>query len=106
MDTTASLTEFDAVLRDENGRVLIQRNHQGGWSLPAGAIEPGEAPAHPHLVARASFVDVGGVLLQGLDEAVDDAVRELSAPFSCAMMTSARRASSCATSERTAGWRQ
>ncbi len=24
-----------AVLRDEKGRVLIQRNHQGGWSLPA-----------------------------------------------------------------------
>jgi 8-oxo-dGTP pyrophosphatase MutT (NUDIX family) len=34
-----------AVLRDEQGRVLIQRNHHGEWSLPAGAIEPGESPA-------------------------------------------------------------
>jgi 8-oxo-dGTP pyrophosphatase MutT (NUDIX family) len=34
-----------AVLRDDQGRVLIQRNHHGGWGLPAGAIEPGEAPA-------------------------------------------------------------
>jgi len=34
-----------AVIRDEQGRVLIQRRPDGSWSLPAGAIEPGESPA-------------------------------------------------------------
>jgi 8-oxo-dGTP pyrophosphatase MutT (NUDIX family) len=46
-----------AVLRDEKGRVLIQRNHHGGWSLPAGAIEPGEAPAQA--VAREVYEETG-----------------------------------------------
>lgn len=34
-----------AVIRDGAGRVLIQRTQHGQWSLPAGAIEPGESPA-------------------------------------------------------------
>ncbi len=35
-----------AVIRDESGRVLLQRRaSDGGWSLPAGAIDPGESPA-------------------------------------------------------------
>lgn len=34
-----------AVIRDAAGRVLIQRTQHGQWSLPAGAIEPGESPA-------------------------------------------------------------
>src|SRR6185295_299752 len=34
-----------AVVRDEGGRILIQRTRHGTWSLPAGAIEPGESPA-------------------------------------------------------------
>jgi 8-oxo-dGTP pyrophosphatase MutT (NUDIX family) len=34
-----------AVVRDSFGRVLIQRTQHGQWSLPAGAIEPGESPA-------------------------------------------------------------
>lgn len=34
-----------AVVRDERGRILIQRSRHEVWSLPAGAIEPGEAPA-------------------------------------------------------------
>lgn len=46
-----------AVLRDEQGRVLIQRNHHGQWSLPAGAIEPGEAPAQA--VVREVFEETG-----------------------------------------------
>jgi len=33
------------VLRDEQGRVLLHRNRDGDWGLPAGAVEPGEAPA-------------------------------------------------------------
>lgn len=34
-----------AVLRDVQGRILLQQNHDQVWGLPAGAIEPGEAPA-------------------------------------------------------------
>ncbi len=34
-----------AVIRDEQGRVLLQEKlFNEGWSLPAGAIEPGETP--------------------------------------------------------------
>ena len=35
-----------AVIRNEEGRVLLQkRSDNGEWSLPAGSVEPGEAPA-------------------------------------------------------------
>ena len=35
-----------AVVRDDEGRVLLQRRSDNGeWSLPAGSVEPGEAPA-------------------------------------------------------------
>jgi 8-oxo-dGTP pyrophosphatase MutT (NUDIX family) len=34
-----------ALVRDDGGRLLIQRTRSGDWSLPAGAIEPGESPA-------------------------------------------------------------
>lgn len=34
-----------AVIRDSDGRVLFQQDRRGAWSLPAGAIEPGETPA-------------------------------------------------------------
>ena len=35
-----------AVVRDVEGRVLVHQRHDDGtWSLPAGAIEPGETPA-------------------------------------------------------------
>lgn len=33
-----------AVIQDEDGKLLLQEKHDGSWSLPAGAIEPGEAP--------------------------------------------------------------
>jgi 8-oxo-dGTP pyrophosphatase MutT (NUDIX family) len=33
-----------AVVRDDKGHVLLQQKHDGSWSLPAGAIEPGETP--------------------------------------------------------------
>ncbi len=33
-----------AVIHDREGRLLLQERHDGGWSLPAGAIEPGETP--------------------------------------------------------------
>jgi 8-oxo-dGTP pyrophosphatase MutT (NUDIX family) len=35
-----------AVIHDEAGRILLQQNTGDRvWSLPAGSIEPGEAPA-------------------------------------------------------------
>lgn len=35
-----------AVIRGEEGKVLLMRQRESGhWSLPAGAIEPGETPA-------------------------------------------------------------
>ncbi|HEY3804558.1 MAG TPA: NUDIX domain-containing protein [Kofleriaceae bacterium] len=35
-----------AVVRDASGRVLVHRRaDDGSWSLPAGAIDPGETPA-------------------------------------------------------------
>jgi 8-oxo-dGTP pyrophosphatase MutT (NUDIX family) len=34
-----------AAIRDASGRLLLQERASGeGWSLPAGAIEPGESP--------------------------------------------------------------
>lgn len=33
-----------AVIRDGEGRLLLQEKQDGTWSLPAGAIEPGESP--------------------------------------------------------------
>ncbi|WP_285538016.1 NUDIX domain-containing protein [Brucella sp. NBRC 12950] len=40
------LPSVAAVISDAKGRLLLQRKSDGeGWSLPAGAIEPGETPA-------------------------------------------------------------
>lgn len=33
-----------AVVRDDEGRILLQQRHDDSWSLPAGAVEPGETP--------------------------------------------------------------
>ena len=39
------LPSVAAVIKDPEGRVLLQEKSSGeGWSLPAGAIEPGESP--------------------------------------------------------------
>jgi 8-oxo-dGTP pyrophosphatase MutT (NUDIX family) len=39
------LPSVAAVISDTEGRVLLQEKSSGeGWSLPAGAIEPGEGP--------------------------------------------------------------
>ena len=34
-----------AIVRDREGRILLQQQHDDSWSLPAGAIEPGESPS-------------------------------------------------------------
>jgi len=46
-----------AVVHDMSGRVLIQKRTDGGYSLPAGAIEPGESPAEA--VAREVHEETG-----------------------------------------------
>jgi len=40
------LSSVAAVIKDAEGGILLQEKSSGeGWSLPAGAIEPGESPA-------------------------------------------------------------
>jgi 8-oxo-dGTP pyrophosphatase MutT (NUDIX family) len=47
-----------AIIRDDEGRVLLQRRAQDGrWSLPAGAIDPGESPAEA--IVRECFEETG-----------------------------------------------
>lgn len=46
-----------AVIHDEAGRILLQEKHDGSWSLPAGAIEPGECPEAA--VKREVFEETG-----------------------------------------------
>jgi 8-oxo-dGTP pyrophosphatase MutT (NUDIX family) len=36
---------MSAIVRDASGRILLQQRHDDSWSLPAGAIEPGESPS-------------------------------------------------------------
>lgn len=50
-----------AVVRDERGRVLLVRKAEDGrWSLPAGAVEPGESPQEA--VARETREETGLVV--------------------------------------------
>jgi 8-oxo-dGTP pyrophosphatase MutT (NUDIX family) len=50
-----------AVVRDEQGRVLLhQRHDDGSWSLPAGAIDPGETSSAA--VAREVYEETGLVV--------------------------------------------
>jgi 8-oxo-dGTP pyrophosphatase MutT (NUDIX family) len=49
-----------AVIRDAGGRVLLQQQHDDSWSLPAGAIEPGESPSES--VVREALEETGLVV--------------------------------------------
>jgi 8-oxo-dGTP pyrophosphatase MutT (NUDIX family) len=44
-NTLVLMPAVAAIVRDERGRVLLQQKHDDSWSLPAGAIEPGESPS-------------------------------------------------------------
>ncbi len=46
-----------AIIRDQLGRVLVQRKHDDSWSLPAGAVEPGESPSAT--IVREVFEETG-----------------------------------------------
>ena len=53
-----------AVIRDAHGRLLLQEKSSGeGWSLPAGAIEPGESPEQA--VRREVLEETGLVVFPG-----------------------------------------
>ena len=46
-----------AVIRDDKGCLLLQQRHDGSWSLPAGAVEPGETPGQA--IVREVFEETG-----------------------------------------------
>ena len=47
-----------AIIRDEAGRILVhQRSDNGVWEVPAGGIDPGEAPAQA--LVREVFEETG-----------------------------------------------
>ncbi len=46
-----------ALVRDADGRLLVHQRPDGTWSLPAGAIEPGETPAEA--VVRETLEETG-----------------------------------------------
>jgi 8-oxo-dGTP pyrophosphatase MutT (NUDIX family) len=46
-----------AIIRDDAGRILVQRTKSGYWNLPAGAIDPGEKPAQA--IVREIFEETG-----------------------------------------------
>ncbi len=46
-----------AVIHDDQGHLLLQEKHDGSWSLPAGAIEPGERPVDA--ICREVFEETG-----------------------------------------------
>lgn len=46
-----------ALIHDDRARLLLQEKHDGSWSLPAGAIEPGESPEDA--VRREVFEETG-----------------------------------------------
>lgn len=46
-----------ALVRDAEGRLLVHQRPDGTWSLPAGAIEPGETPAQA--VVRETVEETG-----------------------------------------------
>lgn len=49
-----------ALIRDSSGALLLQEKSDGTWSLPAGAIEPGESPSEA--LAREVFEETGFIV--------------------------------------------
>lgn len=52
-----------AIIRDSTGAILLQEKSDGSWSLPAGAIEPGESPSEA--LTREVFEETG-LIVDGL----------------------------------------
>lgn len=49
-----------AVIRDGEGRILVQQTKKGEWNLPAGAVDPGEKAAQA--IVREVFEETGLVV--------------------------------------------
>lgn len=49
-----------ALIRDSSGAILLQEKSDGSWSLPAGAIEPGESPSEA--LTREVFEETGFIV--------------------------------------------
>ena len=49
-----------AIIRDEQGNILLQQTKDGKWNLPAGAIDPGEKAAQA--IVREVFEETGLVI--------------------------------------------
>ena len=85
------LPGVSAVVRDEDGRVLlVQRTDNGRWSVPAGFVEPGEQPAEA--AAREAYeetgvevevVAVGGVATHPVEYPNGDRCEYLNVWFRC-----------------------
>jgi 8-oxo-dGTP pyrophosphatase MutT (NUDIX family) len=56
------LPSVAAIVRDDAGRILLQkRSDNGAWDLPAGAIDPGEAPAQT--IVREVYEETGLIVV-------------------------------------------
>lgn len=51
-----------ALIRNSSGALLLQQKSDGSWSLPAGAIEPGESPSDA--LIREVFEETGFIVME------------------------------------------
>ncbi len=56
-DDLLLIPAVSALVRNSDGRLLIHQRPDGTWSLPAGAIEPGETPAQA--IVRETLEETG-----------------------------------------------
>src|SRR5262245_15173251 len=50
-----------AVIRDDEGRILLVRHVEGRWMLPGGAVEPGETPVE---AVRRECLEEAGIVVE------------------------------------------
>jgi 8-oxo-dGTP pyrophosphatase MutT (NUDIX family) len=52
-----------ALLRDDDGRILLVQHVEGRWQLPGGAVDPGE---HPEDAVRRECLEEAGIVIDPL----------------------------------------
>jgi 8-oxo-dGTP pyrophosphatase MutT (NUDIX family) len=52
-----------ALIRRDDGRILLVKHVEGRWMLPGGAVEPGERPAE---AARRECLEEAGIVIEPL----------------------------------------